>query len=418
MQPFFGISKEVFCQTKIEIKELKKGGICMKKIILLIVVLGIITAGWLLYFNNGAPETTVSVNQAKYMDLKNTLEFSGQVVPKTQYSVMSETGGTVDNINVKEGDVVKANDPLFSLETEQVENLLDQAKLNYDMLSQAQTQTVMAQSSGIEEDKAKVALALSQTTGFDYDSFNSAFSDQIADNAAQMTSALNGMDLSEATGNSSDGSSVSDDKLKLAELQVQDLQDKLNGMSYSSMINGTVVSVNIHKGEVLSPGIPAMVIADTDDILIDGYVYVKDLDKLSKGMDVRINTDEGYFAGKIADIAKVAQSTTDSNSNFGTMTKIVITPDKSFNKIPGAEADLEVILNSKDNVLSIPLDCITEDGCVYVVNKDNVIEKRTIETGFTTDFYAEVKSGISEGENVVLSPQNLKEGQKVAYDRS
>ncbi len=50
--------------------------------------------------------------------------------------------------------------------------------------------------------------------------------------------------------------------------------------------------------------------------------------------------------------------------------------------------------------------------------KDDILEKRLVETGFMSMFYAEITSGISAGELVVLSPQNLKEGEKVKYDRS
>lgn len=387
----------------------------MKKIILLIAVLGAITAGWLLYFNNGSKDTSVSISEAKYMDLKNTLEFTGVVTPASQYNAMSQTGGTVDTVYAKEGDVVKKGDTLFSLDTTQVDNLLKQAKLNYDMLSETQTQTVMAQSSGLESEKAKVALALSQTTGYDYESFNNAFSNELKDNAAQMASSLNSMSLSEATGSSGAVTNVSNDKIKLADLQVQQLQAQLDNMSYKSTISGTVVSVNVHKGEVLAPGVPAMVIADTNDILINGYVYEKDMVRISKGMQVKIDTDSGYYKGTITDIAKAVQNSS-GNTDYGTMVKVEITPDKSYSRIPGAEADLEAVINSKDHVLAVPLDCVTEDGKVFVIGKNNVIEKREVKTGFTTAFYAEITSGINEGEKVVLSPKGIKEGQRVSYD--
>ena len=388
----------------------------MRKIILLIVVLAVIAVGWFLYFNNGDNTTIVSLSEAECMDLGNSLEFSGVIVPKHMYSVMSETGGTVEAIHVSEGGSVKAGDSLFDLEASQAESLLREAQLNYDMLLDSQLQTVMNVSGGMMEQKAKVALALSQATGYDYESFNNAFSDQLADNAATMAASLSDMDMEDVTGVDM-GSGTLDDQVALAELTVERLKDQIESMSYKSLLKGTVIAVNINEGEVLSPGIPAMIIANTDNILIEGYVYEKDLASLEKSMDVRISTEGGSYDGKVTNIGKAAADIKEQ-SNFGTMTKVEVTPDSEFSKIPGAEVDLEIVLSEKKDVLALPLECITEDGYVYVVGEDDVLEKRAVETGFKDTFYFEIISGLVAGEKVVLTPENVKEGQRVTYDRS
>lgn len=387
----------------------------MRKIILLIVVLAVIAVGWFLYFNNGDDASIVSLSEVKYMDLENSLEFSGQVVPVKMYSVMSETGGTIDSINVAEGSKVEAGDTLFDIDASKAESMLKEAELNYGMLVESQSQTVMAPGTGLAQEKAKVALALSQTTGYDYESFNSAFSDTLQDNAAAMASSLSSMEsLNNAAGAS--GTGLLEDKIALAELAVQRLRDQIEGMSYKSLINGTVIAVNIHKGEVLSPGMPAMIIADTDNTVIEGYVYEKDLAQLSRDMDVKIMDDDVYYMGSITDIGKAAVDTGEQ-SNFGAMTKIEITPGPGFKKITGAAVDLEIVLSSKNNVLAVPVECLADEGYVYVVGKDDILEKRTVETGFQDTFYVEILSGLGEGEKVVLTPGNVKEGQRVAYDR-
>jgi len=379
----------------------------VKKIILLIAVLGVIAAGWFLYFNDKGTNTKVNVCKAKLMDMSDTLEFSGKTAPKTAYGVMSETGGTVESIYVSEGSAVKKGDALFDLDASEVRNLLQQAQINCEMLENSQSQAAFA--SGAAAEKAKLALALSQTTGYDYESFNSAFSGQLADNAASMASSLNALNLSGAEGTDAYGS------VRLAELRVESLRRKLDAMCFTSLIKGTVLNVSIHKGEVLAPGTPAMVVADTDDLLIDAYVYERDLNKLSEGMSVKISTEEGVYDGKITEISKSAADTA-GQSNYGAMTKIVITPEKRFKKVLGAEVDVEVVFDSKEDILALPVDCLTDDGCVFVVGRDGVLEKRAVTTGFKNSLYAEILSGVVEGETAVLSPQNLKEGQKVVYD--
>lgn len=387
----------------------------MKKLILLIVVVAIITAGWFFYFNNGDPASTVNLSEAKYMDLENSLEFSGKVVPARMYSVMSETGGTIDDVYVSEGSKVNVGDPLFGLDTTQVENMLEEAELNYNILKKSGAQTVMSQGTGrsFAEEKVKIALALSQTTGYDYESFNDAFSGTLSENAAAMASSLSGMGLEDVTGSYEQ---VKDDNLALAELTIKKLKDQLDGMSYKSLMKGTVISVNINKGEVLSPGLPAMIIADTDNTLVEGYVYEKDLSSITKGMEVKITAEDSDCMGKVTGIGKAAAELGEQ-ANYGAMTKIEITPMGSFSKIPGAEVDLEITLDSKTNVLAIPIECLAAGGYVYVVGKDDILEKRTVETGFKDTFYVEILSGLNSGEKVVLTPKNAKEGEKVTYDR-
>jgi multidrug efflux pump subunit AcrA (membrane-fusion protein) len=385
----------------------------MRKLILLFVVLAVIAAGWVLYFNNGDSAAIVNLCEVKYMDLENSLEFSGQVVPVKMYSVMSETGGTIDTIYVAEGSKVSKGDALFDVDSSKVKTLLKEAELKYDMLLDSGAQAVMAPGTGLAGEKAKIALALSQTTGYDYESFNNAFSDKLKKNADAMAASLNEMEsLKEATSiDIPDNSSA-----ELARLEVERLRTQIGGMSYKSLIKGTVIAVNIHDGEVLAPGIPAMVIADTEDPVIEGYVYEKDLSNITTNMNVKIVDEDVYYMGKITSIGKAAADLGDQ-SNYGAMAKVQITPGKGFKKIPGAVVDLEVVLNAKDHVLAVPLECLADKSYVYIVGKDDKLEKRAVETGFQDTFYVEILSGLNEGEKVVLTPGSVQEGQTVTYDR-
>ena len=391
----------------------------MRKVILLFSVLAVIALGWFLYFNEGEPVTLVSLYEVTVADLSNTLEFSGKVEPATMYSVMSETGGTVASLNVLEGSRVKKNDVLFDLDASQAKAQLKEAQLKYKAISDSGTHMAMAQggTAGLAEEKAKLALALSQSTGYDYDSFNKAFGTDTAE-AISQTSASLAQSLSDIPNLSEpDIADLGlDSQLELAALAVDRLNNLVNGMTYKSRISGTVVSVNVNVGEVLSPGIPAMVIADTDHKLISGYVYEKDLNGLKEGMDVMINGGSTRYKGSISHIGAAATDVGDASS-FDTMTKIEITPDKAFDKMIGAVVDLKIILSSKNGVLSIPLDCLTDDNCVFVVNEDGIAEKRTVVLGFENESSAEVIRGLSAGDQIITTPQNIKEGQHVSYDR-
>jgi multidrug efflux pump subunit AcrA (membrane-fusion protein) len=393
----------------------------MRKVMLLIIVLAVITAGWFLYFHKPDQITQVSVGTAKMMDLSNTLEFSGQVTPVNMYSVMSETGGTVSALHVLEGDAVKKGDKLFTLDASDIKRQLEQAQLQLDALENAQTQAVMAQNGSfseaersLQEQQIKVALALAQTTGYDFESFNEAFAGAAQDAAAEMASSLSGLTLTDLsdTAVADPGSSS---QLALAQLTVEGLQAAIDKMSFFSLIDGTVLAVNIHKGEVLSPGIPALIVADTEETVIEGYVYEKDVSSLAESQQVKIYTEEGYYWGTLTGIGKAAGGIGET-STYGSMAKVQISPGSGFKKIPGAVVDLEIIISGRENVLAVPLDCITDDGCVFVVSAEGIAEKRIVRTGFSDMYYTEIKSGVSAGEVVILSPKGIEEGQRVAYD--
>ena len=77
-------------------------------------------------------------------------------------------------------------------------------------------------------------------------------------------------------------------------------------------------------------GIPAMVIADTENTLITGYVYEKDLAGISQGMPVTISTENGRFTGIVSRIGAAATEV-GTASAFDTMTQIEIKPEDTRN---------------------------------------------------------------------------------------
>jgi len=78
----------------------------------------------------------------------------------------------------------------------------------------------------------------------------------------------------------------------------------------------------------------------------------------------------------------------------------------------GSSADIEIVFDSRENVLSIPVDAVFGNQFVYTV-LDNMAKKARITTGFTDGYYIEVSSGLDLDDVVVLSPIDLTDGDKV-----
>jgi multidrug efflux pump subunit AcrA (membrane-fusion protein) len=80
-------------------------------------------------------------------------------------------------------------------------------------------------------------------------------------------------------------------------------------------------------------------------------------------------------------------------------------------------AEATVTLERKENAVSVPLHAIDHEGdksTVEVVNQANKIETRTVTLGIETATDAEIVSGLSGDEQVVVSDRSgLKPGEPV-----
>ena len=85
--------------------------------------------------------------------------------------------------------------------------------------------------------------------------------------------------------------------------------------------------------------------------------------------------------------------------------------------MPGLYADAEITLDRQNDALSVPLQAINHGAAgdtVFVVSPDNKIEIRPVQIGLQGASLAEIRSGLQEGDNVVISDRAaLKAGTPV-----
>jgi HlyD family secretion protein len=81
----------------------------------------------------------------------------------------------------------------------------------------------------------------------------------------------------------------------------------------------------------------------------------------------------------------------------------------------GYSADVEVIIERRDNVLRVPTQAIQQDGTVLVLGDDDTLETRKLKTGLANWAFTEIASGLMEGDRVLLSfdQEKVKAGVKV-----
>jgi len=180
---------------------------------------------------------------------------------------------------------------------------------------------------------------------------------------------------------------------------------------------GVVIEKEISQGEVVEPAKKVFTISDLSTVWVLLNIHEKDLAKLKPGANVRVKT-ESYagevFAGKVAYIGNVV----DPQSRTVPIRVVVANPQARLK--PGMFATAEVVTGtSSTQSIMIPSSAIQKiEGkpTVFVEEKDGSFAKRELELGREFGNSVEVKAGLKEGEQVVvtgaftLKSELLKEG--------
>jgi HlyD family secretion protein len=125
--------------------------------------------------------------------------------------------------------------------------------------------------------------------------------------------------------------------------------------------------------------------------------------QLAVGLPVRITLDpypDESFRGEIVRVAETVSDIQEKNRTVEVEVELV-TPE-GLEIRPGTSADVEVILESKKDVLRVPSHALLEGDKVLVLVGD-LLEERDLEIGIRNWDFAQVVSGLSPGESVVIS---------------
>jgi RND family efflux transporter MFP subunit len=140
---------------------------------------------------------------------------------------------------------------------------------------------------------------------------------------------------------------------------------------------------------------------------------------IGQQVEVRVPTLNRTFPGRVARFAeKVSMSTR-------TMDTEVDVPNPSLVLIPGMYAEVNLTLDRRNKVLAIPVMAVDRDnsdsqpgaaqtGQVSIVTPNNRVEKRKVTLGIESANNVEIRSGLNEGDSVVLTGRStLQAGQEV-----
>jgi HlyD family secretion protein len=106
------------------------------------------------------------------------------------------------------------------------------------------------------------------------------------------------------------------------------------------------------------------------------------------------------FAGRVARVAPFVLDVLEQNRTVEVEVEVA-DPEGVVGVLPGTSADVEIILDRRDDTLRIPASAVAEGGSVLVLEDGALVEK-TAEIGLRNWRFAEVLAGLGEDERVVV----------------
>lgn len=185
----------------------------------------------------------------------------------------------------------------------------------------------------------------------------------------------------------------------------------------TSPLSGVITSRPVKLGEGTAASTLVATVVSFDSLYIEAFIDEADVAKIAKGQLVNITMDAYpgiVYAGEVYRISPVVLGGKQETRTFEARVRFKDAPPVIK---PGMSADIEIQVDSIDNALVIPSQAITEkEGKKYVyIVKDSRLKLVTIDQGKFNWNLTEVKSGISEGDDVVINTetQKLKKGMRV-----
>jgi HlyD family secretion protein len=167
--------------------------------------------------------------------------------------------------------------------------------------------------------------------------------------------------------------------------------------------------VKIEQGAEVPRGYKIIEIPDTSKMKVEIKVHEVWIDKIQVDQEAKILVSafpDKTFTGKVLKKAPLADPQNWLNEELKVYaTDVGIDGTHDFLKT-GMTGKVEVIIDELHDVLYIPIQSVVteEETKICYVKTNKGTEKRVVETGLFNDDFIEIKSGLTEGEMVLLNP--------------
>ena len=345
------------------------------------------------------------VATAQRGDIDHVLTLAGQFQPYQAVDVHPKVSGYMKKINVDIGDVVRQGETLAVLEVPELRAQVEQTSFE---LKQSQQEITRAQHEINSAEALHAALH--------------AESDRLAQAAASRPGLIAQQELDDAQAKDlSSQAQVDAAKAAMAAAQqhaeaaradnerVQALENYTNVVA---PIAGVVVWRYADTGALIQGGtdsnnttLPIVRLSQSTLLRLRVPVPEDDVESVHEGdlLQVRVDAIGRSFTGK------VVRFTRNVNFETRTMETEVDVDNKNLSITPGMYANTLLQLAGAKDVVTIPVEALVlnskQQPTVYVLDSGNRVHIRAVTVGVEGTKLAEIKSGVSPGDRVLMGGQ-------------
>ncbi|MCM1179764.1 MAG: efflux RND transporter periplasmic adaptor subunit [Clostridium sp.] len=202
---------------------------------------------------------------------------------------------------------------------------------------------------------------------------------------------------------------------QLSDMNINDAQESYDAAEagLTARADGIVESIDVVKGAYANETQTLLTIIDGDQIGVEFTISKDDLGSISHGQKVRVVISGHEYSGTVDFVSRVATAGMESASSAGGNIKgriLLDNPDENI--YIGISAKVYIFVGESGKALTVPYEALCSDidgDYVYVVNGENLIERKDVTLGIYSDEYYEVLDGIAEGDRVI---RNVTSGMK------
>jgi multidrug efflux pump subunit AcrA (membrane-fusion protein) len=215
------------------------------------------------------------------------------------------------------------------------------------------------------------------------------------------------------------------DEVRELQIEVKKLRSQLDQLDITASMDGVVASIHRQEGETVRPGEWIGDIYNTSEMML--WTQVDDIDIVNVKQDapVKVTVDAvpgETFEGRVTHVSPMGEKV-----NGITRFSINIEVKGGPHLRPGMQANAYIDAGSAKDVLLVPVEAVfEEDGkpMVEILDPDGTVRMVDIKLGLMNDRYAEVISGVEEGELVItgssadlLPSQHIKSNDSLLPDK-
>ena len=368
------------------------------------ILLGLLLAAGAAYYffsSNSKQETTYLTESVTRGNVEKTVIASGSVESVNEVDVGAQASGKITKLYVKLGQEIKKGEMIADIDSTTQINTLNTKKA-----------ALVSYQAQLKAKKTAYDVALS--------SYN-----RLSKLYTQKATSLDSVNTAKSTlDNAKAEMEAIEANIKQAEIEVNTAETNVGYTKITAPMDGTVISVPVSEGQTVNANqtTPTIVtIADLSKMKIKPEISEGDITKVKAGQEVSftILSDSQTVYHSVIDSVDPANTTTSDSSSTSSLSSssssttsaiyyyanvLIDNPDRTLRIGMTTENNIK-IANAKDVLLVSNMAIQKRDGksFVNVLNDKNQPEPREVEIGVQNDFKTEIKSGLNEGEKVIVS---------------